>query len=152
MIHDEPLELWGFKFPDAPTKWVLEKVDPEFITLGRLLAKFYENLSYDPEPLKWVRDPLTPEGNPYYGDAVIVVLYPRNFYIVIEKQFGELYGPHAARLFYRSYTTKEIFWIAIVQITEMFHSDERLKLSLASELAAKNLYQCNVTAEIIVTR
>ena len=147
--------LHGFMYPDAPTSWVLSPAEGECISIKNLLKKFYdlfiedEPLSY--KPLAWVLDP-EKEGHRIFGshNNHILVIYRRNFYVVIEKCFGQIQGPHAARLMYKSDHTGEAVWIGVLQIEQIFYSQERMELLLTEAIKQREFYQSPETEKIIV--
>lgn len=145
-LEPEPLDIGGFKFDAAPARWALAPADPEVITCLKLLRNFYREARWWRKPKVWARNP-EKEGVPMFGNKdIIIALYGRNFYITIERK--DLFGPHPARLFYRSYQfPKEFAWVAIVQIEGMWFGDERLLKALNYEIRNRNFYQSDETAE-----
>ena len=151
--NDELPDLQGFKFFNAPMRWVLEAKEPEVTTLGQLLKRFMEEWEWGKKPLGWARNPLAPDGTPFYGDVVDVVVAPyrKNFYVVIERAFNDLFGPHCVRVFYKSHQIKDdVVWVAICQICCMWHSDEKLQAAMIEAIDAGELYQSEKTAAEIV--
>jgi hypothetical protein len=149
-------EVQGFRFNNSPIKWVFDETINQAITMERVLEKFYELFPTDePEdeytfkPIGWVRDP-EEEGKRIYGrETVVVAIYRKHYYCVVEKQFGNLYGPHPCRLFWRNYN--ELAWVAIVQISEMFYSDERMRAAIDTAIREKQFFQSDETKKSIVT-
>lgn len=149
------MELQDFGFEGAPLHWSLELTDPRYASLQQLLEKFMEEWSWGKKPLGWVQNPETKDGQPYFADGTnndyIVAPYRKNFYIVIERSLGEIFGPHIARLMYRSWQVSgEISWVAVCQIEAMWHSDERMLKALTTAIDSGELYQSLKTAETIV--
>lgn len=147
------MDVQGFRFHDAPIQWALEPVDCKLASCATLLAKFLEEWSYDQKPLAWARNPVDKDGRPYYEPITdwIVAPYRRNFRLVIERQFGEMFGPHPVRLYYESWQIPgELAWIAICQIRAMWHSDDRMLLAVQEAVNAGELYQSEKTAETLV--
>ncbi len=146
-------ELAGFRFDNAQTKWVLEDRITKVKTLKQLLDEFYtEHSDSEPpyKPLGWIRDP-EQEGRRIYGDTTTVIMAPyrRGYYIVIEKQFQLIQGPHAARLYWK-HPDGGVVWVAIMQLQCMFYSDERMQSLLLTLLESREFYQSDKTAAIVI--
>lgn len=149
------LDVAGFKFDDSEAaRWELVPADMQVTTPAVLLRQFRKEWRWwIKKPVAWVRNPEDREGHSIYGTDVIVVVYPRNFYIVIERYHREIFGPHPARLFYRSWQVlEETAWIAICQLQIMWHSDERMFKALTHEIRNRNFWHSEATAKEIVLR
>lgn len=146
-------DLGGVIHSDSPYRWVLER-DPDVTTLGKLLIKFYDLFHPDDlhpfKSLGWARDP-EHNGKRVYPESVhvIVVPYRKNFRIVIEKHFQLVMGPHFATLLYLT-ETRELLWIAGIQLEGLFWSDDQMQSVLVAALQNKELYQSEKTANTIV--
>lgn len=148
---EEELDMGGFKFEDSTAgRWALVAVEPELTSCAALLRKFRAEAGWWRKPMVWARNPEGRDGVPMFGNQdIIVVLYGKHFYIAIER--NDMFGPHACRLYYRSYQfVKEIAWIAITQIEGMWHSDERLLKALNHEIRNRKFWQSKATAATIV--
>lgn len=146
--------MGGFKFDDSDVAcWELAPVDKEVVTCGMLLQQFRQEWRWWLNPLVWARNP-EKEGSPIYGQFdVIFCGYPKGFYITIERYPGESFGPHAARLYYRSWqVTTEIAWIGICQLSAFWHSDERLLKELNHTIRNRQMYQSKETERTIVLK
>ncbi len=146
-------DVQGFRFPNSPIRWVLEYAINKAVTMEQLLQRFYDLFSEEDEhpfaPLAFVRDP-EEEGRRIYGyENVIVAPFRREYYCVITKQLGDIYGPHPCRLYMRN--GSETLWIAILQISEMFYSDERMLNLLKQSIKDREFYQSESTKKDIVT-
>lgn len=148
-LDDYAPEVETFKHSDSHITWELAS-NYDYTSPQKLLKEFRRHWPwYAKKPCAWVRNP-EKNGIPLYGaDDVIVAVYCRNFYIAIERK--GMFGPHAARLFYRSYQCKtEIAWIAICQIEGMWHSDVQILRALNFEIRNKQLWHSKETAVIPV--
>ena len=155
-MSDQLISVGGFRWPNAPTQWVLAPTDEAQISLGHLLEKFYELFDFDDDitfkPLVMVRDPLDKEGKPYFGSLaqILLVMYRRGYYVLIEKDFSNIFGPHAARLHRRS-ERGEIVWIAVLQVENIsFYSDEKILAAVTTAIQSHTFYQTDKTAQILV--
>lgn len=157
------MDLRGFRFDNAPWQWSLQPADCKVASLAHLFRRWKEDVAYNSCPLLLkqpdksnaylLRDPLNADGKPYYDPCTnwVVIAYRQNFYIVIEKQYHEMFGPHPARLFYRSYQLEdEICWVAIAQLNFMWYSDEKLLIAVREAIQAEEFYQSERTGETIV--
>lgn len=147
--------MQGFRFHDAPIEWVLAPVEPKVATLQQLLQKFYNEFDpSEPEthnPLGVVRNPTDKEGKKFYGESeTIVAAYRRGFFVTIECLYREHYGPHRARLLYRSWQTGDLIWVAILQIEEFFFSDEKMLSALTRGIQESTFFQSQKTASTII--
>lgn len=147
----EPKVIGGFRFPNSPIQWVFDYAIHDTLTMEQLLERFYSRfISEEPEdeytykPITFVRDP-EKEGKRIYGDNTnfIVVIYPKGFHCVIEKQFREIYGPHACKLFWKN--DDELMWVATLQICEMFFSDDKILAALATAIKKRQFFQSEET-------
>lgn len=149
----EPLgvDLDGFKFSDADVRWELVPADLAVTTPALLLPRFRREWRWWLRPLAFVRNP-EKQGMPVFGPYdVIVAVYSKGFYIVIERYGREMYGPHPARLYYRSHQMPgEIAWVAILQISAYWYSDERILDDLNAQIRNKKLWHSQHTANLIV--
>lgn len=146
------LDVGGFKFDDSDAaRWELLPKDMEVITLAQLLPKFRREWRWWKTPITFARNP-EKEGSLIFGlQDIIIAIYPKGFYITVERYHREIYGPHAARLFYRSYQVpEEIAWVAICQINQYWYSDERMLAALNHEIRNKKLWHSTQTAHTIV--
>lgn len=144
--------MGGFKFEDSDVAcWELAPVDKEVTTPALLLRQFRREWRWWQRPMLFARNP-EKEGLPLFGDFdVILCGYPHGFFIQIDRYPGESFGPHAARLFYRSWqVTTEIAWVAVCQLSAFWHSDERLLKELNHAIRNKQLYQSRETANTVV--
>jgi hypothetical protein len=143
----------GFRYDDSPAGcWELS-TDYKFTSLQQLLAKFYEEWQWSPDFLGWARDPVNKDGQPEFDPVTNWIVAPcrRRFYITIERQFKEMFGPHPMRLMYRSdQVDNEICWVAICQLNGMWHSDERIKAAAIDAINTKQLYQSERTAQELI--
>lgn len=157
------MDLSGFRFDSSLWRWTLEPVDLRVTSLQTLLATFTEDWKYDYHPILLrqpdgtngylIRDPADKNGEPYYDPLTnwIYLQYRRGFYITIERQYREIFGPHPARLFYRSWQQPgEIIWVGICQVSAMWHSDERMFKGLQESVNEGGFYQSPKTAETII--
>lgn len=147
--NDFSLDVGGFKHTDSHIVWELVQ-NYEFTNPHQLLKEFRKHWPwYAKKPCAWVRNP-EKDGVPFFGNKdVIIVVYPRNFYIEITRD--DMFGPHPARLYYRAYQNKaEVAWIAICQLEAMWHSDERILAALNAEIRNKKLWHSPRTAQIPV--
>lgn len=145
------MDLQGFLFPDSPWKWQFATADYKVASLQQLLQKFEDEYNYDEKPLAFARDPVNKEGRPYYATTTnwIVLPYRRGFYFTIER--NGMFGPHACRLYYKSWQADgEIAWVAICQVSAMWHSDERMLAAFTEAINSDELYQSPKTAATIV--
>lgn len=155
MSEQQTKTLRGFRFEGAPFEWVLSPQEPKVATLQQLLQKFYDE--FDPsepdtyKPLGLVRNPMDVELQPYFGNnEVIAIPYRKRFLIIVEEQFREPFGPHPARLLYKCWQTDEMIWVAILQISEFFFSDEKMLLALTLGIQESNFFQSPKTASTII--
>lgn len=145
----------GFKFHDAAITWELQAADLKVASLQQILERFYGQFDFSDlesfNPLGWARNPENKDGTLFYGlSDVIVVPFRRGFYIVIEKQYRELYGPHSARLLYKGHQCEETIWVAIMQVECYFYSDDKLRELLLAAIHEKAFYQSEHTQQQIV--
>lgn len=147
------LDIQGFKFDDSDAaRWELVPREMEVITLARLLQEFRQHWRWFQKPIVFARNP-EKEGKFFFGEFtdMIICVYPRGFHITIERYGREIYGPHAARLFYRSSQDKtEVAWVAICQLNVFWHSDERVLAALNSEIKNRRLWQSPETSRQVV--
>ena len=150
-----PMKLQGFRFYDAPCQWVIEKKLERVTSIGKLLEKFYDLFTPEDDvsfnPLAVAIDP-EKNGDRIFGKlgSYVLVIYRRDFYVVIEKNFSNLYGPHAAQLMYKSDQTGEPIWIAILQIEGLFYSQDKLVAYLTDAIKSQSFFQTPETSETIV--
>ncbi len=139
-----------FRFADAPAHWVLAPSVTK--SIGQLLREFYDDFHPDDAhpfmPLGWVLDP-EKNGERIFGKlgSFICAPYRRGFYIVIEKAFGQLFGPHACRLMYKSYQLGEPIWVAILQLSAPFAMEEKMKEALREAISTRQFFHSEQTAE-----
>ncbi len=139
-----------FRFPNAPAHWILAPSDTK--SIGQLLSEFYDGFYPDElqpfKPLGWALDP-EKDGERIFGKlgSFICAPYRRGYYVVIEKAFGELFGPHAVRLMYKSYQLGEPIWVAILQISAPFTIQERMENELREAIRTRQFFQSEQTAE-----
>lgn len=147
------VDVNGFKFHDAPTRWELVPKELEVLSCLQLYRRFRLEARWWRTPMVWTRNP-EKEGSPIYGPYdIILVLYGQNFHITIERYGSEIFGPHPCRLFYRSFQRpEEQTWVAIAQIHAMWHSDERLLKALNHEIKNRGFWQSDKTASTIVLK
>lgn len=146
------LDIGGFKFDDSDAaRWEFLPKDLEVTTTAALLRKFRQEWRWWKNPIMFVRNP-EKEGKLIFGiHDVIVALYPKGFYIIIERYHREIYGPHAARLFYRSYqVSTEVAWVAIHQLEAYWYSDERMLKVLNHAAKNRKFWHSPATASTIV--
>lgn len=145
--HAIPVDF--FKHADSHVTWELQQ-NYDYTSPRILLPKFRKEWRWFLTPIAWARNP-EKNGIPMFplDQEVIVAVYPKNFFIKIDR--NDMFGPHPARLMYRSHQIKtEIAWIAICQIEGMWHSDERLLKSLNHEIRNKQLWHSQETANTSV--
>ena len=148
--------LNGFRYNDAPHTWALVEADYEVKSIGQLLYRFYSEFDIeDPEvnkPLAFSRDPQNKDQKPIYGpyNNVVVLPYRRNFYIVVEKKYREIYGPHCARIFYKCRQIDDVVWVAILQFEAMFYNDEAILKAVTEGILSHGFYQSPQTRDEIV--
>lgn len=145
----EYFDVGGFKFPDAPTRWEIGPVDPEMTNLHALRLKFREEWRWFTKPISWARNPEKAGVLMFPGKDVIVSVYNKGFYIFIER--SDMFGPHPARLYYRSWQDPTQFtWVAICQIEGMWHSDTILLRNLNQEIRNHRLWHSYKSAQLLV--
>lgn len=146
-------ELADFRFVGSPIKWVFEEVIERTKTCGQLLEQFYNEHADEETPFKPIGVARDPEKDGYkiYGPntSVILVAYRRGYYFLIEKQFNQIMGPHTCKLLWKT-PDGETIWIAILQISSLFHSTERMLDALFTALRERTLYQSPKTAELLI--
>lgn len=150
----EDIDVQGFRYPDAPGRWMLEIADEKVTSLQLLLAKFRVEWKWRRgKPLAIARDPVNSEGKGFYDPLTnwIVMPYTGQFYFVIERKLRDLYGPHAARLYYKSYQIEQTWWVAICQLQALWHSDIKMLAALQDAVRGDELYQSEETQQTIVT-
>lgn len=146
----QPIELQGFKFADSPIHWELVPVDAPVRSLANRLARFTDNWKEDSIPKVWARNPENKDGQKLFFGEVILVMFSDGFHIVIDKA-SNMFGPHAARLMYRSdHVEGEVAWVAICQLSAMWHSDDKMLAALQESINAGELWQSEETAKQVV--
>lgn len=143
--------------------WELQQADLRVSTVGKLFARFMDEWAYDSSPLLMtmpdttrgyvLRNPENKWGQRYFDANTdwSVIAFRQRFHITIERQYREVFGPHPARIMYRSWQLEgELIWVAIAQLNFMWHSDERLLASLQEALKAGEFYQSEKTAETVI--
>ncbi len=154
-MREPSIDIGGFKFADAPIRWELVPRDYEVISCLALLRKFRQEWRWFKKPIAWARNP-EKDGVPMLSQClsdVIISIYPKGFYIRIDRLGNEIFGPHPAKLYYRADQKKgEVAWVAIVQIEAMWHSDDRMLAALNHGIKNKQLWQSDQTAETYVIK
>lgn len=153
-MKEPAISVEGFRYADSHITWELVRQDYEVISCAQLLQKFRKEWRwFIKKPMAWARDPVDRTGEPMFSVnlEVIVAAYPKNFHIVIERT--DMFGPHPARLYYRStQVDNEIAWVAICQVEGMWHSDDRMLKGLNHAIRNKELFQSQKSAELIVIK
>lgn len=153
-MKEPALDVGGFKFTNAPIRWELVPTPPKVTTCLKLLRKFRPEWRWFQKPIAFARNP-EKNGVPLFSthSDVIICVYPKGYYIKIERYGNEIFGPHPCILYYRSDQAKgEIAWLAICQIEAMWHSDERMLIALNRAIKNKELWQSETTAQTIVIK
>ncbi len=134
----------------------VETKDIEITSAGHILRRFNED--FDPE------DPITakPLGstlNPEVGgrrifpyEDVWIFLYRAGFRVHVIKHHRYVSGPHACRLYYRSWQTKQLFWIATLQIEAMFYSEDAIGMQLTIAILEKQFYIAPKSEKLLVAK
>jgi hypothetical protein len=147
------MDLEGFQYENAPWVWSFQPIDYDVASMGQLVARFNENFSYSAKPLAWVRNPVrATEGTAYYQDDVIVIPYSSNFYVLIEKAYREIFGPHRVKLLYKAYQVPETYWLATLQLCVSYYSDDDLLIALTQAITNNEFYISERSAKIIVIK
>jgi len=146
------MDIAGFKFADSDAAcWELAPKDLEVTNGAMLLRKFRREWRWWRTPMVWARNPEKERMPVFGGFDVIFIGYSKGFFITIERYPGESFGPHAARLYYRSWQVEtEIAWVGICQLSAFWHSDERLLKELNHEIRNRHFFQSFETANTIV--
>jgi len=140
----------------APAYWVLE-IEHRVMSLAQVLQRFYDE--FDPEeplsfnPLSLIYNP-EKEGKRIFSfdnEQVLAAIYRKGFYVIIEKHFRLIEGPHAAFLYYRTFQVEGVVWVATLQISDaMFYNDAAMLSALTLAIFNRDFYQSPKSAEQIV--
>lgn len=140
----------------APAYWVLETQYRQ-LSLAQMLQRFYDDfdptepLTYD--PLGVVYNPEDANGKRFYSfdnEQVVVFAYRRGFYIVVEKHWRYMEGPHSTKLFYKCHQIKDTIWIATLQLNGMFYNEEAMLSAVILAVINQEFYQSEKSANEIV--
>lgn len=142
----------------APAFWVFERVLRQ-MSMRQLLQRFYDEFDandiYTCLPISRVYNPEDKiTGKRYFGfsnEQVVLFIYRRGFYVVIEKHWRLMEGPHATKLFYKSEQTKETLWVATLQLDEcMFYNEDVVTNKLTEAILNRDFFQSDRTADEII--
>jgi hypothetical protein len=99
------------------------------IFLEDLLSKFYR-INWDQPPLVLqLIDHTTP-----FPEKVWYAVMRGNFYIEVIKGRNHE-GPHQVKLWFKSFTTKQTFWIATLQLMAFYFNENEIKEALLKATA-----------------
>lgn len=144
--------LRKFRFSDSPLRWEFDVKGERVCSLAQLLEKFYDEWQWDRKFLGWHRDDGKTKTEQMMSPNRIIVPCRKSFYIEIEQRYNEVFGPHNARLLYRSWQVEgDVLWVGIVQVNCMWTSDDRMKTEITAQVNRKAFYQSEQTAAVIVT-
>jgi hypothetical protein len=135
----------------------VESKDLEITSAGAILRKFNEDIdSKEPITAKPLGCVLNPEvGNkrifPY--EDVWLFLYRQGFRVHVIKHHRYVSGPHACRLYYRSWQTHQLFWIATLQIDgAMFYSEEAVQMHLTLAILDHQFYIAPKSEKLLIAK
>lgn len=105
------------------------------ITVGDLVAKFYRiNDGQNPLVLTCINAPYSP-----LPEKTWYAVMRGNFFIeIIEGRNKE--GPHQTKLWFKSFTTKQTFWIATLQTMAFFYNENEIKEAILKAVGEKEFY------------
>jgi hypothetical protein len=136
---------------------LIETRDLDFLSTRSLLDRFYSD--FDPDDLATYKPAgmaLNPEvrgGRVFMFDDVWLVVYRRNFRVLVIKHSRYASGPHAARLQYVSYQTGDIYWIATLQISGvMFYSMEGIQGALIQGCLTRDFFIADKSLKDLVPK
>jgi hypothetical protein len=119
------------------------------VFLGDLLAKFYQHNYYEYAPVQPIAVHMEAGETEGREEGWWFVYYHR-FLIHIEQHYSSKWGPHIARLLYKSEYAPRIHWIATLQIQAFFFSEEELSLHLFSAIRHRRFFIAPFDAKRIV--
>lgn len=130
-FHFEPLHIDQSR--SHALNVYLEPKDLEFTNILERLGRFYHFHYSRNDIVHDLLHILNPEKggvrfHPY--DDVWHVQYHVGFHVLVIKHDRFISGPHAARLYYRSMQTQQLYWIATTQLVDVMFYNEPHILSL----------------------
>lgn len=133
-----------------------ETIDIQLTCAGDLLDKFNSAIDpADPITAKPLASVLNPEnkGIRYHPfEDVWLFFYRQGFRVHVIKHFRWVSGPHPCRLYYQSWQTRQIFWIATLQIEAMFYSEDAIQMNLTLAILDHQFYIADKSRKTIVSK
>lgn len=135
----------------------VETKDLELTTAGETLRRFNEDI--DPEepitakPLGLTLNPEVAGVRIHPYEDIWIILYRRGYRVHVIKNHRYASGPHACRLYYRSWQTHQLFWIATLQIDGcMFYDEDAVLMRLTLAILEKQFYIAPKSEKLLVAK
>lgn len=143
-FHDE-YKSFDIQELESGLHLFLEPPDLEIVSVEYLLGRFYDDLDPDDpltcKPLVMVLNPEVRGTRYYLYDDVWAIQYRRNFRVIVFKNNQYVTGPHATKLYYRSYQTQKLYWLASMQISGcMFYNEDSIAMHMLTHLSNRDFY------------
>lgn len=113
------------------------------VTMGKLLEKFYHHNHWDTFPSPPISTKLVNDRdikNPEKEDGWWLMYYG-GFHVLVEQHYNSHFGPHVAKLRYKSSAVPRIYWIATLQLPCFFFNEETILANIFVAIRDRKFYQ-----------
>lgn len=115
---------------------LVDTMQDQMIYLGDLLGKFYR-INEGQNPLVFT---LMDDKAQAIPEKVWYAVMRGNFYIEIIINTRSTPGPHQTKLWFKSFTTKETFWIASLQLEAFYYNETEMQEALIKAIEAREFF------------